>query len=153
MIVAIDVFTKWPEAGPLLTKSSHHTTEWIHREVVCRYGVPALIRCDLGREFMGEFDGYCRDMGITISRVCRANPRANGQCERYNAVIEAGIRKMTSASTGGVWVEFLPSVLAGMRYLPTYLGYPPFTLVFKEGPVWLPGPEVSAPATLNTGQE
>ena len=78
LAVAVCCFTKWVEAAPLASKSSHDTTWWLHRDVSCRYGTPALIRCDQGREFMGDFSDYCRMMGIALSPVARANPRANG---------------------------------------------------------------------------
>lgn len=78
MIVACDAFTKWVEAGPIASKSSSDTARWLHSEIVCRYGVPAVIRCDLGKEFLGEFARYCAHMGIARLPVCRAHPRANG---------------------------------------------------------------------------
>ena len=78
LIVGVCCFTKWVEAAMLGSKSSADTAWWLHKDIVCRFGVPALVRCDLGREFMGEFAEYCSQMGITLAPVTRANPRANG---------------------------------------------------------------------------
>lgn len=36
------------------------------------------------------------------------------------------------------WTEHLPAVLAGMRFLPTRLGYPPAWLVYKQDVQGLP---------------
>ena len=64
MIVAVDPFSKWVEAGELPDRRSATIAAWVHREIVCRYGVPALIRTDRGTEFAGEFAKYLSDLGI-----------------------------------------------------------------------------------------
>ena len=33
-------------------------------------------------------------------------------------------------------MDFLPDILAGLRFLPTRLGWSPFVLVFKQEPRW-----------------
>ena len=70
--------------------------------------------------------------------VFTAHPQANGLVERYNGVIRGGLRKLQAADPGRSWVEVLPTVLAGMRFLPTRLGYPPAWIVFKQQ-VQVPG--------------
>ena len=78
IILAIDPFTKWVEIGTVPTLNSHEVAEWFHREVVCRYGVPARVQTDKGREYCGEFDRYLRSNGIGHSLIATNNPRANG---------------------------------------------------------------------------
>ena len=46
VILAVDPFTKWVEIGTVPTLNSWEVAEWFHREVVCRYGVPARVRTD-----------------------------------------------------------------------------------------------------------
>ncbi len=46
VILAVDPFSKWVEIGTVPTLNSHEVAEWFHREVVCRYGVPARVRTD-----------------------------------------------------------------------------------------------------------
>ena len=58
MIVAVCPTSKWVEAGELEGRKSASVTTWVHRELVCRYGVPVGIRTDRGTEFAGEFDDY-----------------------------------------------------------------------------------------------
>ena len=53
VILAVDPFSKWVEIGTVPTLNSHEVAEWFHREVVCRYGVPARVRTDQGREYRG----------------------------------------------------------------------------------------------------
>ena len=64
--------------------------------------------------------------------VFTAHPHANGGVERYNGVLRAGLRKLVDTLGERPWTECLPQVLAGMRFLPTRLGYPPAWLVFKQ---------------------
>ena len=78
VIVAIDPFTKWVELGALAERSSAAVAGWVDFNLVSRYGVPAIIRCDRGTEFAGTFTRYCRAMGIRVTPVAVAHPRANG---------------------------------------------------------------------------
>ena len=78
LIVAIDCFTKWVEVGILPTLDSHATAAWFHSTIVCRYGVPGIVRSDHGREYMGEFDAYMMRLGISHRIIATRNPRANG---------------------------------------------------------------------------
>ena len=52
--------------------------------------------------------------------------------ERYNGVLRQGLRKMASLHPTVPWTELLPTILAGLRFLPTRLGYPPAWVVFKQ---------------------
>jgi hypothetical protein len=78
MIVAVDPFTKWVEAGPVPHLNSHETATWFHREIVCRYGLPAAVRTDRGTEYQGEFEDYLHTYGIKHRLIATMNPRANG---------------------------------------------------------------------------
>lgn len=78
IIVAVDPFSKWVEAGPLRDLRAGTVTEWVHEQIVCRYGTPAWVRCDQGTEFAGDFAHYCATVGIWVRRIASHNPRANG---------------------------------------------------------------------------
>jgi hypothetical protein len=47
-------------------------------------------------------------------------------------VIRAGLRKSATFKPNVPWTELLPAVLAGLRFLPTRLGYPPAWIAFKQ---------------------
>lgn len=96
------------------------------------FGVPLALRVDLGREFQGKFQAYCNSLNIKLMTIYRAHPQANGLVERYNGVLRSGLRKMLVETPEVPWTDLLPSVLAGLRYLPTRLGYPPAWVVFKQ---------------------
>lgn len=78
IIIAVDPFTKWVEAGTVPNKNSFETAAWFHKEIVCRYGLPSVVRSDRGTEYAGMFDGYLKGQGIIHRRIATMNPRANG---------------------------------------------------------------------------
>lgn len=110
--------------------------EWFHETIVCRYGVPVVVRSDNGKEFQGDFKLYLQSMGVHHSQVLSYNPRANGLAERYVGAIKAGLRRLKGALPDEEWYTFLPEVLAGLRFLPTKLGLSPYLMVFKQEPRW-----------------
>ena len=71
--------------------------------------------------------------------------------ERYNGVVKAGLRKMEAACRSGEWITHLPEVLAGMRFLPTSLGVPPYVLAFKQEPRCLVEQLGGMPYTADVG--
>jgi hypothetical protein len=54
VVVMIGHFSKWIELVPIPDKTSHHSAAAL-REVLCRYGAPAEVLTDQGKEFQGEF--------------------------------------------------------------------------------------------------
>ena len=134
LVVAVCVFSKWVEAAPLPDRRSTTIARWFHSESVCRYGAPALVRCDHGTEFRGAFAKYLGLMGIKQSLILPQHPRANGLVERYNGIIVSGLRRMKAAVPDASWDEVLPEVLAGLRQLPRRLGFQPHLMVFKQYP-------------------
>ena len=101
------VFCKWPELGKVVRLDSGEVTRWFHCNIVCRYGLPAMVRTDQGQEFSGEFSAYLKAHGILHRRISTQNPRANGQIERYNRTIEVMLRKFSVECPGGRWWDFL----------------------------------------------
>jgi hypothetical protein len=61
MLVAVDKFTKWIEAAPVITQDSKSAINFI-KSIVFRFGVPHSIIADNGTNFMSkEFKDYCED--------------------------------------------------------------------------------------------
>lgn len=136
--MAVCPFSKFVLADPLHDKSSEGTMRWFHHRVVCFFGVPSAVRVDQGTEFRGRFQAYCEELGVKVMAVYTSHPQANGLVERYNGVLKAGLRKMAAAHPTVPWTQLLPTVLAGMRFLPTRLGVPPAWVVFKQEVQGLP---------------
>jgi transposase InsO family protein len=64
LYVAINKFTKWPEATPVVNINKQSAVKFI-KSIICRFGVPNRIITDNGSQFTsGTFQGYCEDLGI-----------------------------------------------------------------------------------------
>ena len=59
-IVAIDYFTKWIEVEALSRIIEKKTTDFVWRNLVCRYGIPYALVTDNGRQFDNHrFRDFC----------------------------------------------------------------------------------------------
>ena len=54
LIVAIDYFTKWVEAKPLATISTMKVKDFVKCNILYRFGVPATLISDNGKQFCSE---------------------------------------------------------------------------------------------------
>jgi hypothetical protein len=64
LYVAIDKFTKWPEAILVVQINKQSTVKFI-KSIICRFGVPNMIITDIGFQFTSNaFQGYCEDLEI-----------------------------------------------------------------------------------------
>jgi hypothetical protein len=137
------------EIGELQDLQSTTVGEWFHRSISCRYGIPAYVRSDKGREFAGAFTLYLQRMGVVHRVINTTNPRANGLAERYVGILKAGFRKFATAC-GGQWFDHIGDVLAGLRFLPSRVGISPFLLCFKQEPQWVTEKIGPVAAEINT---
>nr|ABA99731.1 retrotransposon protein, putative, Ty3-gypsy subclass [Oryza sativa Japonica Group] len=87
LFVAIDKFSKWIEAKPVITITADKARDFFIN-IVHRFGVPNRIITDNGTQFTGgAFKDFCEDFGIKICYASVAHPMSNGQVERANGMI------------------------------------------------------------------
>jgi transposase InsO family protein len=114
LLVAVDKFTKWIEAKPIKKLDGSSTIKFFN-EIITRYGVPHSIITDNGTNFTkGVFAEYCGQKGIRLDLASVAHPQSNGQVEKANGLILAGIKPRLVEPlecSADCWVEELPSVL------------------------------------------
>jgi hypothetical protein len=87
-VVCVDTMTKWVEIGTIPVHDSRSTAGWFHEHIICRYGVPSVVRSDLGTEYQGRFHEYLVSLGVKHRPISTMNPRANGQVECFNRVVK-----------------------------------------------------------------
>ena len=93
-IVAVDYFTKWAEAEPLTSITERKTTEFIWKNLICRFGIPYAIVSDNGKQFDNEkFQSFCSELGIANQFATLAHPQSNGQVEAVNKIIKGILKK------------------------------------------------------------
>jgi hypothetical protein len=63
LLVAIDKFTKWPEATPVVNITQGAVVAFL-KSTVCKFGVSSRIIMDNGTQFTSRiFQEYCEDIG------------------------------------------------------------------------------------------
>jgi transposase InsO family protein len=67
VFVAIDKFTKWIEARPLIKITSAEAVNFF-KDILYRFGVPNTIITDNGTQFTGKkFTSFCDEFSIQVS--------------------------------------------------------------------------------------
>jgi hypothetical protein len=100
-------------------------------------------------EAKGVFAEYCGQKGIRLDLASVAHPQSNGQVEKANGLILAGIKPRLVEPlerSAGCWVEELPSVLWSLHTTPNRsVGFTPFFLVYGAEGVFPTNIEFDAP--------
>ena len=94
LVVAVDYSSKWIEAEPLTKITAKNVLRFFKRNILARFGIPALVVSDNRTQFTGrKFQDYLRNLGIKQSFTPVEHPQANGSAEATNKVILRGIRR------------------------------------------------------------
>jgi hypothetical protein len=142
IMVVMDYFTKFPEAIAIPDKSAETVANAFTREIICRYGCPAVVLSDNGTEFAGAFAELMKDCGIEHRHSSPGRPQSNGLTERMNRTISTALTREVAVN-GEDWDTFLPRVLLGIRSsMQASTRYSPYHLLFGRAPS-LPGPAQS----------
>ena len=142
LVVAVDYSTKWIEAEPLAKITSKNVLRFFKRNILARFGVPALLISDNGTQFTDRnFQDYLEKLNISHSFTSVEHPQTNGQAESANRIVLRGIRRrLDEAKTK--WVDELHTVLWAYRTTPhSSTGESPFRLTY--------GTEAVIPIELN----
>ena len=146
IVVMMDYFSKWMEAVALPNQEAATVAQALVEGVVCRFGAPATLHSDQGRNFQSRlFREVVRILGITQTRTCAFNPQSDGMVERANRTIEALLAAVVSKDHSD-WDLQLPMVAAAYRssvhattgVTPNMMMLgretnPPLTLVYPQG--------------------
>ncbi len=112
----MDRSTRWLAATPVqdmaaATCVDTHIAAW-----VARFGVPAVITSDKGRQFTSQvWTILCRKLGIQHTSTTAYHPQSNGLVETANPQLKEGLKTRLSSHE---WPAHLPRVLLGMRTMP-----------------------------------
>lgn len=106
-LTMIDRFSRWPEAIPKeITADS--IAKAFHSTWVARYGAPAIITTDQGRQFESAvFQALTKYLGANKTRTSAYHPASNGLVERWHRSLKAAI---TCKDHSHRWVDLLPMV-------------------------------------------
>ncbi|XP_015081377.1 uncharacterized protein LOC107025005 [Solanum pennellii] len=130
ILVAIDYFTKWVEAITLKAVTKKAVVDFVHSNIICRFGIPRAIITDnaanLNSNLMKE---VCEQFKIVHHNSTPYRPKAN----RVVAAANKNIKKILRRMVQGIrqWHEKLPFALLGYRTtVRTSIGATPYLLVY-----------------------
>ncbi|GJW09010.1 reverse transcriptase domain-containing protein [Tanacetum coccineum] len=131
IIVAINYFTKWVEAKPLVKITGKEIIRFVMDNIICRYGLPRVIVTDNGAQLVSDpFKSWCTRFEIQQMNTAVAHPQANGLVERANRSLMEGIKTRLGREKAG-WVDELPNVLWAHRTsIKQSNGETPFSLTY-----------------------
>lgn len=141
VLTIIDRFSRWPEAISIENQTAQTVAKALIENWFSRYGVPARITTDQGRQFESAlFNQLSKTIGCHHYRTTSYHPQSNGLIERWHRTLKAAIMCRQSTS----WSEMLPTVLLGLRTVHKEdIAATPAEMVYGQT-LRLPGEMVSA---------
>lgn len=115
ILVAMDYFSKWPEAYAIPNQEASTVAQVLVDNLVCRFGVPLELHSDQGRNFESRvFQELCHLLGITKTRTTPLHPQSDGMVERFNRTMEQFLSKVVERHQTD-WDKHLPLFLMAYR--------------------------------------
>ena len=114
LVTIIDRYTRWLEAVPTEDQSAEAVANSLISVWFSRFGIPAAITTDQGRQFEGSlFQSLAQYFGFSSKFTTAYHPQANGLIERQHRTIKAALKCHLCDNRN--WVDSLPIVLLGIR--------------------------------------
>ncbi|KAK2372816.1 hypothetical protein QL285_073909 [Trifolium repens] len=118
ILVGIDYFTKWIEAGALPKADQETVISLIQNRIIYRFGLPETIITDQGTVFIGQkMQNFANEAGFKLLTSTPYYVQANGQVEAANKTI-IGLIKKHIAQKPRNWHNTLNQVLWACRNSP-----------------------------------
>ena len=112
VVTMIDRTTNWVEAETTQSITAETIANILFKTWISRYGVPARLTSDQGKQFDNELIRKLADkFGFSKIRTTAYYPESNGKIERWHRAMKAAL--MAYGNTN--WVKILPIILLGLR--------------------------------------
>ena len=125
LLVATDYFSKWIEAEAFSSIKDRDVTQFIWKNIVCRFSIPRSIVSDNGPQFDSRvYRNFCQELKIKNLYSTPRYPQSNGLVEASNKTLLTALKKRLD-SAKGKWVDELPGYSGLTEPLPANpLAYP-----------------------------
>ena len=115
LLVATDYFSKWIEAEAFASIKDKDVTQFIWKNIVCRFGIPRSIVSDNGPQFeRWVYRNFCQELKIKNLYSTPQYRKSNDLAEASNKTLLIALKKRLD-SAKGKWVNELPGVLRAHR--------------------------------------
>jgi len=117
ILVAVDYFTKWPEAKAVKEATAKETAQFLYETIICQHGTPSIILSDRGSHFVNETIKLMKEeIGFRHKLASAYHPQTNGLTERFNGTLCRALAKSLQNNETN-WDQLLPSILFAYRTL------------------------------------
>src|SRR5215216_2295667 len=133
IIVAMDYFTKWPEARAIKDIKADTVAKFLYEDVICRHGAPEEILTDRGASFMNQVvDQLCQKFQTKHRLTSPYRSQTNGMVERFNCTIGECLAKLVYDQENE-WDNYVSSILFAYRTMKhKSTNYTPFYLMYGQ---------------------
>ena len=116
IFVIVDHLTRYSEAYATRNKLARTVASKMCDDFIFRFGYPAKIHHDQGKEFENDLFGHLEQLcNISHSRTTPYKPQRNGQVERYNCTILSMLRTIPESKKSKL-KDFLSKVIHLYNY-------------------------------------
>ena len=140
--MAVEYFTRWPEARSLKAANAQIVVTFIYEEIICRFGPPKVFQSDRGTHFVNEIiSRLTKRFEIYHSQSSPYHPQSNGLVERFNKTLCEEITKV--AENLQEWNKYIQPILYAYRTKELAISKTsPYKLVYGMEPKVIENPEV-----------
>ena len=133
ILVCIDYVTKWVEAKALYQANEKYIVDFLFEEIFTHFGVPREIVTNQGMQFMSKLVKSITQKYQSIRRTSSPyHPRANGQVESTNKVIESIMTKTLQLHHKDGANRLLEALWAYRTAWRNTTGFTPYELVYRK---------------------
>ena len=100
-MVATYYFSKWIEAEAFASIKDKDVTQFIWKNIVCRFSIPRSIVLDNGPQFDSRaYRNFCQELKIKNLYSTSLYPQSNGQAEASNKTLLISLKKRLDSAKG-----------------------------------------------------
>jgi transposase InsO family protein len=128
-----DAFTKYAVVTAIANKEAETVADAIYRDWFAKFGIPAQIHTDGGKEFANKLSAELFQLlNVQHTKTSPAHPQCNAQVEVFNKTVKKFLQSFIDDTTLN-WETFLPALV--ISYNTSYhstIATTPFELLFGE---------------------